>query len=322
MIDKEHPGVYLIRPENSDKHYVGSSNNLARRIREHTGELANSKHFNKALQTAYRESDGKVIVSVFPTETREEAFVLEQRIIDDNLDKEMLYNRSRDARYCSVDFSEEHRANISKAKAGKKLNLSEEERQRRSDRFVNKPLSDEHKEKIRIASIGRKHTPETVEKIRQNSTGRTHDQETREKLSVLSTGRVFTEEQRRRMSESRKGIVFSETHCANISAANKGKVISEEHRQKLSVTSKTRANDPVVKEDLRNRMIGNQHALGNKKSPEAIEASAKANRVAIVVDGQYFDSLTAVAAFFGVGTNTVHYRLNSKSAQFAGWQYL
>ena len=45
--------VYFIADEISKKFYIGSTNNLQRRINEHKQELRNNTHYNKALQELY-----------------------------------------------------------------------------------------------------------------------------------------------------------------------------------------------------------------------------------------------------------------------------
>lgn len=74
-------------------------------------------------------------------------------------------------------------------------------------------LSEEHKEKCRIAS-----------------TGKTHTQETKDKLSKLLKGRVFSPESRQKMSDSQKALA-KQPHYRN---GREGLIVTQETREKIS----------------------------------------------------------------------------------------
>ncbi len=102
--------------------------------------------------------------------------------------------------------------------------LSEEAKNKLRIANLGKKLSDETKLKCSLASKGRKPsekaiqaliernknrvwTEESKEKIRMWSTGRKHSDETKMKVSIASTGRRPSEEARQRMSEAQKKVI-------------------------------------------------------------------------------------------------------------------
>lgn len=79
------------------------------------------------------------------------------------------------------ELTDEHKMKMSKALKGKKLNLSDEERERRSERFsgeknpmYGKTMSEEHKEKIRSANRNKKYTEEMRSRRSELSSNKIH----------------------------------------------------------------------------------------------------------------------------------------------------
>ena len=103
------------------------------------------------------------------------------------------------------------------------------------------PVSDETKDKIRQAMIGRKHTEETKQKISRNSPklllGKVFPESTRKKLSDAKKGEkrpmygkqglmhgwLHSDETKRKMSETRKGYRVSDETRKRIAESNIGK---------------------------------------------------------------------------------------------------
>jgi len=79
--------------------------------------------------------------------------------------------------------------------------LSEEHKQKLRIANVGKRLSEEHKRKISIAMRGRKLSPENIEKIRQASIGRTQSDVVREKHRKANIGKKHTAEAREKMKK-------------------------------------------------------------------------------------------------------------------------
>jgi len=77
------PGVYLIKHSKTNKRYVGSSNNLGRRLKEHQRQLSLGKHYNKHLQSSYSNCPDCLEFFVIKScRTREEALLFEQEYLD------------------------------------------------------------------------------------------------------------------------------------------------------------------------------------------------------------------------------------------------
>jgi len=80
-----------------------------------------------------------------------------------------------------------------------------------------KPLSEEHKRKIRLSSLGRKHSEEY--KIR---------------MSILNKGKIISNKTRAKISNANKGRHLTDEQKLKISLKSLGKKFSEEHKRKIS----------------------------------------------------------------------------------------
>jgi hypothetical protein len=122
--------------------------------------------------------------------------------------------------YQQIEFTEEHRKNLSAAQVGKKRG----------------PMSEEHKRKISEGNKGK-------------NVGKIRSEETRQKLSDAHTGKSlgeYSEEHRANISKALKGKEKSESHRANISKASTGKnrsPHSEETKRKMSESHKGKPKD-------------------------------------------------------------------------------
>jgi len=127
-------------------------------------------------------------------------------------------------------FSENHKANIAKAKQ----NISAETRakisfaSRNRDPEINKRISETSKlrkpsnesiSKMVATITGRKHSPETIEKMRLSQKGRTFTDESRIKMSISHTGKTQSEESRAKKSAATKGRPHTAEHTAKAKAA-------------------------------------------------------------------------------------------------------
>lgn len=112
------------------------------------------------------------------------------------------------------------------------------------------PMSEETRENIRQAKLGKPHTEASRDKMSASHKGRTLSEETKAKMSAArkgrGTGRHHSEEARAKMSAAKKGRPgrpLSEETKAKISAARKNRSIkphSEETRAKMSLAQKNR----------------------------------------------------------------------------------
>lgn len=100
--------------------------------------------------------------------------------------------------------------------------------------YNKKELTEEHKNKIRVSSLGRKHKPDSILKMQKPKT-----LEHREKISMALKDRIFTEETKQKIKEKRKFQIFTEDTRKKLSLSSigntkrLGKKHSEETKQKM-----------------------------------------------------------------------------------------
>lgn len=122
--------------------------------------------------------------------------------------------------------------------------LRKEHSQFISESNKGKVLSEETKQKIRDANIGREDDGRYI-KIAESNRGRTHSEETKKKMSIAHTGVLHTVESRKKISESQKGKIITDETKQKISESlvgnipwNKGISPTEETRKKMSEVQK------------------------------------------------------------------------------------
>jgi len=198
-------GIYKILNKVTGKFYIGSSNNIEYRFRQHKANLRHGYHNNSYLQAAwdkYGETNFEFIVEQ-KLDTIDRLLEVEDEWIEKTscCNREIGYNlqlkstgtrhseetltkiRSKRNAYVYTDY---HRQQISKSLMGNKRTLGHK-------------LSEEHKQKIAQAGIGRTPTEATREKLRIANTGKKASAETKKKLSLSHMGnksrQKYTEEQ-------------------------------------------------------------------------------------------------------------------------------
>jgi len=117
------------------------------------------------------------------------------------------------------------------------------------------PQSQETRDKIRIASTGRKHTEETRARLSEMRKGRILSEETKAKIAESSKGKLHTDEARDKISKARTGMSFTEEHRANIGKASLGRPVSSETRKLMSEQRK----GVPFSEDRKENMARAQH---------------------------------------------------------------
>lgn len=131
-LHKNQPATYILREHQAGKVYIGSSGNIYDRIIAHKGYIKNRTHpnsiFNELLKEATIQDFDLFIIF---TATREEAFSIEQLLVDRYKDTGLLINIAYDVRYAMLGAT----------------------------------ITDEHKEIIRQANLGRAHTDESRRKM-------------------------------------------------------------------------------------------------------------------------------------------------------------
>lgn len=151
------PGCYIINHIPTGKFYIGSSNNLYKRHKNHDSYLKRGVHHRAELQSLY-DIDDDIHVEYVVTATRDEAYELEQRELDRLLDDPNCLNIGTSARNGwkpgTKVVSEITRQRISDA-ARNRGPVSDETRRLLSERNKGIPKTEEHKERIRQSSLTR-----------------------------------------------------------------------------------------------------------------------------------------------------------------------
>ena len=191
-------GVYKIRNRENNLIYVGSSTNIEYRWRGHKALLRHNKHHNSHLQNAWNKYGEDAFEFLVIEEVLDEKFILNREdfwLIKTNCcNKEFGYNISEKAG--RPNHSAETRAKIKESRKNykpteetkKKIGLSslgnisrlgqkrsEEEKKKGSDSlkkyYQENQVSEETREKLRIANTGKKASPETIQKLRDSHKG-------------------------------------------------------------------------------------------------------------------------------------------------------
>ena len=124
--------------------------------------------------------------------------------------------------------------------------VSEETRQKLRDANLGKKLSEEHRQKLLEVNTGRIVSEETRKKLSEAKKGKKHSEEHKQNLSKS----LKSEETRKKLSEAGKGRKMSEKTRQKLLEANKGRKLSEEHKQKISEAGKGRKMSEKTKQKM------------------------------------------------------------------------
>ena len=167
-------GIYCIENLINSKKYFGQSIDLNDRLSKHKSQLKYNYHENKHLQDAYN----KYGVDNFRFYIVEECEICE-------LDERERY-------YIALNNSDNREYGYNIEPGGNK----------------NKQLSDETKEKLRLANIGKKMPDEVKNKISATNKGRRISDEQKELLRKMHTGLRHSEETKKKISQVQKIPVY------------------------------------------------------------------------------------------------------------------
>lgn len=147
-------GVYLIYQENSRRVYIGSSGMPGLRAGRHIVLLRGKRHYNSTFQKLYDDNPNFYMV-YYTVDTREEAYKLEQALID-------YYSPSGNLINHALDVKAPNRGRIA---------------------------SPETREKQRQAKLGVPRSEEAKRRVSEGQIGRVQSAETRRLLSVVKKGK-------------------------------------------------------------------------------------------------------------------------------------
>lgn len=182
-------GVYQIKNIINNKIYIGSTKNLTKRKILHFYQLNNNKHHNQYLQNSFNKyGKDSFIFEIIEYCSKKDLFKKEQYYIDTLMPEYNIlkivgsclgYKHSKKTKEkirvaqlnnrnsLGTIRSEEFKEKLRQANLGKKL--SKETKEKISKSKLGVPMSKEHAENVRLAVIGRKHSNAAKEKMRQSA---------------------------------------------------------------------------------------------------------------------------------------------------------
>ena len=191
------------------------------------GKGKGNRIFNKNKGDIRPPKDKARIIFLKKNLTETEAFRHEIYMITvfgrKDLETGILRNRTDGGEGASgLVMSEETRKTLSELKVGEKnpnygKEMSEEQKQKISEKRKGTKLSEEHKDKIRQKmmgntwNVGKKLSDETKRKVGEAQKGNQYmkgmkfSEETKQKMSEAHKGKTPTEETRKKLSEAKKG---------------------------------------------------------------------------------------------------------------------
>lgn len=191
-------GIYAIRNTVDGKVYIGQSSDIISRKNKHYRLLRNGSHHNDHLQLSYNKYGEKVFeFSVIESVelsllNTRERYWIEQYNSNNN---EFGYNRDDGGCECRIR-SEETRQKLRIANIGKVRSRESVEKSAKAIRGIKRESpSEETRRKISLSLTGRKGTP--------------CSEENRVLLKLMFTGRYVSEETRLKQSMKRKGRRFA-----------------------------------------------------------------------------------------------------------------
>lgn len=228
-------GIYVILNTKNDMIYIGQTQDIRKRLREHKSMLNGNYHSNSKLQRAWNKYGEKIFkFKILEYCSIEQLDDREQHYLDIYTPRGMCYNIAIDAKVPSrgTKRSEASRLKMSEAQRNRPPH-SEESRQRRRKAMTGRIVSDETRRKQSEAAKG------NTRKL-----GMTHSDETRHKISEglkgnqIWLGRKHTEASKQKNRETHIGHKPSDETRKKMSEAHKGKLLNDETRQKMSEAGK------------------------------------------------------------------------------------
>lgn len=222
-------GAYTLTDLRTGKFYVGSSGDIEKRFKRHFDDLQSQRHHCPGLQKLWNDY-GRLRQSTYPTETREQAYELEQDMLDRFKGSVLLLN---------VGLS---------VRGGDNLTRNP----RRSE--IVAAIKESVREKLSSLTPLERKQLFGLPGARNGMFGRTHTEEVRAKLAEVHRGNKYclglkrSDEQRRQISEMAKRRV-GELNSFH------GKSHSEETKRHLSTLAKSRNKIPG---NARSVVVGGQ----------------------------------------------------------------
>lgn len=224
-------GIYQIYNLENGHRYVGSAVNLPKRKTQHFNSLARGIHENRYLQNAFNlYGRDKFVFLILLFCEQFELLRYEQYFLD-TIHPE--YNICKLAgSSLGIKMSDEFREKCRLAHFGKKLPQETIEKLRQA--HIGQKRSLEARERMSIWQKGKKKSPELIEKMRLAKTGTRHSTETKAKMSVASLGKKKSPEHARKIKLGQIGKFVSDEIRLKQRLSHLGKSPTEETRKKLA----------------------------------------------------------------------------------------
>jgi group I intron endonuclease len=223
-------GIYCIVNLINRKKYIGQSQNMYQRKKEHFWTLNSDKgRCNKYLKndwTLYGEKNFKF-------------FIIEECPIALLDEKEIywikeLHSHSTENGY-NISWGGEFimRGLLHSEETKKKMSENMRDIFGKNNPMFGKNHSGETKKKLSEINIGKKASEETKKKMGESHRGKYHSEESKKKMSNALKGKAKSEETKKKLSELHKGKKASEETKKKMTESRKGKKASEETRKKM-----------------------------------------------------------------------------------------
>jgi predicted GIY-YIG superfamily endonuclease len=145
------PAAYILEHVDTGDIYIGSTRNVTDRLRGHLSALRNNHHGNKPLQERFNHSPAVVLKETIPASSRDEAFEIEQRLMDENKNNPQLLNRNSRVGYRDEEMNVKVIEKLKSTPRTEKQLAALKEFHPRSRHWVGRKHSDETRVKMRQA---------------------------------------------------------------------------------------------------------------------------------------------------------------------------
>lgn len=200
-------GIYRISCVASERVYVGSAVNLAKRWNEHRRHLRKGTHHNAALQAAWLVYGEKAFsFHVLEEVPRDHLIARENHWMQEleTSDRKRGYNMSpAGGSQLGFKHSTETRRRMSETRQGQPFKV--DHLQAHVDAMRGKPLDDQVKQKLSQMAKERVADPERGAAYRQAQANKTITPDGRRRMSEANVGRTWSKEQREKSMATRVG---------------------------------------------------------------------------------------------------------------------